>query len=272
MIEWSETPADLMRVDGVGLEYACFGPTPSEAATIVLLHEGLGSVALWRDFPQSLAQRTGLGVFVYSRRGYGQSDPEESPRPLDFMTREACDVLPGVLDQAGVRRCILFGHSDGATIAAIYAGSVSDHRVRGLILEAPHFFTEESALSEIAGVHEEFESSGLKKRLARYHRDAEAAFRGWSSVWLNPKFRAWDVSEVIEYIRVPTLAIQGRDDQYGTLEQIRVIEERTYSPVDTVILNCRHSPHLEATEQTLKAVEEFCERLERIESAKVNPA
>ncbi|MGI9370630.1 MAG: alpha/beta fold hydrolase [Ruegeria sp.] len=271
MIEWAETPDDKIIVDGMAIEYACFGPPPSQATTIVLLHEGLGSVALWRSFPSTLAERTGMGVLVYSRQGYGQSDSETTPRPLDFMTREACDVLPHILDQSGVRHCILFGHSDGATIAAIYAGSVSDHRVRGLILEAPHFFTEASGLAEIARLSEEFVTSGLKDRLAPYHRDAEAAFHGWSSVWLHPEFRAWDVSEVIDYIRVPILAVQGRDDQYGTLEQIRAIEERAYSPVDTVTLDCRHSPHQEAREEVLNAVAEYCARLDRIEAACVEP-
>ncbi|MEX0317081.1 MAG: alpha/beta fold hydrolase [Ruegeria sp.] len=272
MIDWSLTPVHPLDVNEVALEYACHGPPPSQAPTIVLLHEGLGCVALWRDFPEKLSARTGLGVLVYSRQGYGQSDSATLPRPLDFQTREALDVLPHVLAQAGIERCILFGHSDGATIAAIYAGSVEDHRVRGLILMAPHFFTEEMGLAEIARARDAFETTDMREKLARYHRNPENAFRGWSDVWLDPGFKDWNVAEVIDYLRVPVLTIQGRGDQYGTLAQIEEIETRTYCPVDTVILDCQHAPHVEAPEATLDAVADYCARLQRIEAAEVIPA
>ena len=272
MVDWSQNPAEPMTVNGVALEYACYGPPPSEAPTIILLHEGLGCVGLWRDFPEILSVQTGLGVLAYSRQGYGQSDPVDLPRPLDFMTREAIDVLPHVLDQAGIRRCILFGHSDGATIAAIYAGSVEDHRVRGLILEAPHFFTEETGLAEIARARETFATTDLKEKMAKYHRDPEGAFRGWCDTWLDPGFEDWNVADVIDYIRVPILVVQGRGDQYGTLAQIEEIETRAYCPVDTAILDCKHAPHLEAPKETLNAVGEYCARLLRIEAAEVVPA
>lgn len=271
-LDWSETPEIPLVVAGVTLEYQCFGPAPDKAPTIVMLHEGLGCAALWRDFPAQVAARTGMGVLVYSRQGYGQSDPVTLPRPLDFMTREAVDVLPHVLDQAGVERCILFGDSDGATIAAIYAGSVEDFRVRGLILMAPHFFTEEMGLREIAKAKEVYETTDMKDRMAKYHRDPEGVFRGWNDVWLDPGFKAWNVGEVIDYLRIPVLAIQGRDDQYGTLAQIEEIETRSYAPVDMVVLDdCKHAPHLEQPEQTLDAVAEFAARLERIEAAEVVP-
>ena len=271
-LEWAETPTTPLVVNGVTLEYTCLGPAPDKAPTIVMLHEGLGCAALWRDFPARVAARTGMGVLVYSRQGYGQSDPAKLPRPLDFMTREAVDVLPHVLDQAGIARCILFGHSDGATIAAIHAGSVEDFRVRGLILMAPHFFTEEMGLVEIAKAREAFETTDMKDRMAKYHKDPENAFRGWNDTWLDPGFKAWNVGEVIDYFRIPVLAIQGRADQYGTLAQIEEIETRSYAPVDTVILDdCKHAPHLEQPEQTLDAVAEFAARLERIEAADVVP-
>ncbi len=272
-LEWSETPTTPLVVEGVALEYTCFGPAPDKAPTIVMLHEGLGCAALWRDFPARVAARTGMGVLVYSRQGYGQSDPAKLPRPLDFMTREAVDVLPHVLDQAGITRCILFGHSDGATIAAIYAGSVEDFRVRGLILMAPHFFTEEMGLKEIAKAREVFETTDMKERMAKYHKDPENAFRGWNETWLDPGFKAWNVGEVIDYLRIPVLAIQGREDQYGTLAQIDEIESRSYAPVDTVILeDCKHAPHQEQAEQTLDAVADFTARLQRIEAAEVVPS
>ncbi|WP_371054546.1 MULTISPECIES: alpha/beta fold hydrolase [unclassified Rhodosalinus] len=272
MADWTRGPATL-EAGGKRLEYACWGPPPGEAPTIAMLHEGLGCLALWRDVPEALAARTGWGVMAWSRAGYGQSDPADLPRPLDYMTREAQDVLPQVLDAIGFREGVLLGHSDGATIAAEYAGGVEDFRVRGLVLMAPHFFTEEPGLREIARAREAFETGDLRARMAKYHRDPDAAFRGWNDAWLDPGFRAWNVAECIDYLRIPALAIQGREDPYGTLAQIRELEERAYSPVDTVILDeCRHAPHLERPEATLDAVAEFCARLARIEAAEVETA
>tara|TARA_R110002110_G_scaffold211304_1_gene424023 strand:- start:45349 stop:46170 length:822 start_codon:yes stop_codon:yes gene_type:complete len=253
---------------GNTLEYGCHGPKPSEAPTLVLLHEGLGSLTLWRDFPAMLSEATGLGVFVYSRAGYGQSDLADLPRPLDYMTREAVDVLPQVLDAIGIERGILVGHSDGATIAAIYAGSVPDHRVRGVVVMAPHFFTEEMGLEEIAKTKIFFETSDLADRLSKYHRDVENTFTGWIESWLHPDFKAWDVTDVIDHIRVPVLAIQGREDQYGTLAQVDEIVERCYAPVDSLILDdCMHSPFLDQREAVVAAITEYCARLMRIEAA-----
>jgi pimeloyl-ACP methyl ester carboxylesterase len=261
-----------IEAGGKRLEYRSWGSGPEKAPTIVLLHEGLGCVALWRDFPARLAEATGMGVFAYSRAGYGQSDAAELPRPLDYMTREAVDVLPEVLDAAGVRRTILMGHSDGATIAAIHAGSVADRRVRGLILMAPHFFTEPEGLAEIAKARLAFDTGDLRARLAKYHRDPDNAFRGWNDAWLAPGFVAWNVAEVIDYLRVPVLAIQGAEDQYGTLAQIAEIEARSYAPVETLVLEaCRHSPFIDRPEAVLAAVAGFAARLERIEAAGVAP-
>ncbi len=271
--DWTDTPAAPLTVAGAALEYACFGPPPGRAPTIVMLHEGLGCVALWRDFPARVAERTGMGVFVYSRQGYGASDPVPLPRPLDFMTREAVEVLPKVLDAIGFRRGILFGHSDGATVAAIHAGSIADHRVRGLILMAPHFFTEPEGLRSIAEADAEFRTGDLRARLAKYHKDPDNAFHGWADTWLDPGFKDWNVAEVIDYFRIPVLAIQGREDQYGSLAQIDEIETRSYAPVDRLILDgVRHAPHLERPDAVLDAVAEFAWRLERIEAAEVETA
>ena len=239
-----------------------------ESPTLVLLHEGLGCVALWRGFPAALAGATGLPVVAYSRAGYGQSGPAALPRPVDYMTREALDVLPQVLDAIGPGPVILLGHSDGATIAAEYAGRVADRRVRGVILMAPHFFTEPMGLSEIARARDVFDAGDLGARMARYHRDPVATFRGWNDAWLNPDFRAWDVTEVIDTLRVPVLAIQGRQDQYGTLAQVEVVEARSYAPVDLLVLDsCRHAPHEDQPQAVLAAIAEFCARLVRIEAA-----
>ncbi len=268
--EWISGTPGAIDIDGCSLETACYGPAPDDAPTIVLLHEGLGCVALWRDFPEKLAEETGYGVFVFSRAGYGKSDGCTLPRPIDYMTREATEILPRVLDAIGFQHGILLGHSDGATIAAIYAGSVEDFRVRGLVLMAPHFFTEDMGLQSIAKAKEEYDSGELRGKLARYHADVDSTFRGWNEAWLNPEFKDWNVSEVIDYLRIPVLAVQGRDDQYGTLAQIEEIENRIYSPLDVEILDdCGHAPHLEQAQKTLAYVSDFVRRLDRIENVSV---
>ena len=269
-LPWAQEADGRLKADGKTLEYACWGPPPDAAPTLVLLHEGLGSVAQWQNLPRQLVEATGCGVLAYSRAGYGQSDPADLPRPLHYMTDEAQRVLPEVLDGAGIRRAILLGHSDGATIAAIHAGTVSDSRVRGLILIAPHFFTEPEGLATIRAAGEAYETGDLKERLARYHGHVDVAFRGWHGAWTDPGFVDWNVADAIDHWRIPVLAIQGRDDPYGTLAQIAEIEDRIYSPVETLILeNCGHAPHLEKPEETLSAIAEFCTRLDRLERAEV---
>ena len=197
------------------------GPRPDAAPTIVMLHEGLGCVGLWGAFPEQLASATGAGVFVYSRAGYGKSSPGKLPRSVNFMDEEALDVLPRVLAAIGFQRGILFGHSDGASIATIYAGSVQDHRVRGLVLIAPHFFTEEMGLAEIRRTSDEYAAGPLRDKLKRWHGDVDCAFRTWNGPWLHPDFRHWDITEALGYIRVPILIVQGADDQYGTRQTNR---------------------------------------------------
>lgn len=254
-------------IAGVGLEYEMYGPAPDDAPTLVLLHEGLGSLALWRDFPERLAKRTGLGVLVYSRAGYGRSDTAALPRPTDYMTREA-ETLGALLDAADVRRAILLGHSDGATIAAIYAGSAQDMRVRGLILMAPHFFAETEGLAAIVKARAAYETGDLAARLAKYHDHPDVAFRGWCDAWLSPEFRDWNVAEVIDYIRVPVLAIQGAEDPYGTCAQIDELQGRCYAPVDVLWLEgCGHAPHQEQAEAVEDAITSYCARLYEIERA-----
>ncbi|MEM7214542.1 MAG: alpha/beta hydrolase [Pseudomonadota bacterium] len=269
--EWQDQASGFLEIGGSRLEYVCHGPPPDQAYTIILLHEGLGCVGLWKDFPQALSDTSGFGVFAYSRAGYGKSSPVSLPRPLDYMTREAVDILPCILDAIGFRHGVLMGHSDGATIAAIHAGMAEDFRVRGLVLMAPHFFTEPDGLAAIAEARESFENTDLREKLGRYHDDPENAFCGWNDAWLDPGFEEWNVSDVIDYFRIPVLAIQGSEDQYGTMAQIDEIENRIYSPFDTLILNgCGHAPHVERRAETLAAVSEFTTRLERIESTVVS--
>lgn len=270
---WTSGEGMMMRAGGRWLEGKGFGPTPDKAPTIVMLHEGLGSAELWRDFPQKLADATGYGVFAYSRFGYGGSDPAPLPRPIDYMSREATEVLPEVLGAIGFRKGIFVGHSDGASIAAIYAGTVQDHRVRGLVLMAPHFFTEPMGLKSIAAAKLAYENGDLRQRLARYHVHVDNAFYGWNGAWLDPEFEKWNIEEVIAYLRVPVLAIQGVDDQYGTRAQITALEEQSYNPVDVLMLEeCRHSPFIDRPQKTLDAISDFVARLDAIEAAEAEAA
>ncbi|HEX3859793.1 MAG TPA: alpha/beta hydrolase [Pseudolabrys sp.] len=246
------------------LEYRMIGPRPGDAPTIVMLHEGLGCVGLWGDFPDRLAAAAGTGVFVYSRAGYGQSSPVTLPRPLTYMHDEARETLPALLDAIGFQRGVLFGHSDGASIAAIYAGTHQDHRANGLVLMAPHFFTEDMGIAAIVEARKAYDSGDLRARLSRWHADVDNAFKGWNGAWLDPDFRKWDITEQLAYIRVPILIVQGEDDQYGTVRQIEAAEQECYCPVDVALLpKARHSPQRDAPEAVLKAVSEFTGRVLR---------
>ena len=252
------TPQGFLTVGAAHLEYRMIGPSPESAPTIVMLHEGLGSAKLWGDFPDQLQAATGAGVFVYSRAGYGASTPVKLPRPLDYMHVEALDVLPKLLDKIGFRRGMLLGHSDGASIAAIYAGSHQDHRVQGLALIAPHFIVEDISIASIAQIRTAYETTNLKGKLSRWHRDVDNAFYGWNGAWLDPDFRKWDISEHLAYIRVPVAILQGTNDQYGTMRQVEIAREECYCPVDvTVIPQAGHQPHRDAPEATLDAIKEF---------------
>lgn len=256
-VEWVESAH--LRANSTSLEYACFGPPPSQAPTLVLLHEGLGSAHLWRDFPTRLTEATGFGVFAYSRAGYGESDPVTLPRPLNYMTLEATNVLPLVLDAIGFSQGFLIGHSDGATISAIHAGKVHDPRVLGIVLMAPHFFTENIALSAINDAKIAYENTDLKQRLAKHHKDPDNAFYGWNDSWLHPEFTQWNVSSVLETVQVPVLAVQGLQDQYGTLAQIDIIEQKCPTAASKLLLdNCRHSPFLDSPTDVLKEITRFC--------------
>jgi len=254
-----------LLVGDASLEYRMIGPRPDAAPTIVMLHEGLGSVTTWGDFPARLAEKAAAGVFVYSRAGYGQSSTVTLPRPLDYMQREATEMLPKLLDAIGFRRGILLGHSDGATIAACYAGGVQDHRVRGLVLMAPHFFVERSNIEAIRKSITAFETTDLRAKLARHHADVDTAFKGWSGAWLDPGFLKFDTSDVLAYIRVPVLVVQGTADPYGTLAQVRVVEQECYCPVETLVLDgVGHAPHREKPAETLRAIAEFADQIFRV--------
>lgn len=250
---------DRLLIDGVALESRWIGPRPADAPTIVMLHEGLGCVASWDQFGEALAQATGSGVFQYSRAGYGGSDSIALPRPLSYLHDEGLRVLPKVLDAIGFKRGILLGHSDGASIATIYLGGVQDHRVRGLVLIAPHFFVEDVSVASIAEARVAYRDGDLRHRLTKYHAaNVDCAFRGWNDAWLDPGFRTWDIQESIGYVRVPILIVQGTSDRYGTAAQIRAAEQEAYCPVDVALIDgAGHAPHLERPDETLASVTGF---------------
>jgi pimeloyl-ACP methyl ester carboxylesterase len=251
-------PSGFLTIGASELEYRMIGPAPDQAPTIVMLHEGLGSAVQWGDFPDKLQAATGTGVFVYSRAGYGASSPVTLPRPLDYMHVEALDVLPKLFDAIGFRRGLLLGHSDGASIAAIYAGGMQDHRVRAIVLIAPHFIVEDISVTSIAEIKTLYETTNLKEKLARWHKDVDNAFYGWNGAWLDQTFRNWDISEYLAYIRVPVAIIQGAKDQYGTLRQIEIAQDECYCPVDVTVLDdAGHSPHRETPEATLDVISDF---------------
>ena len=221
-----------------------------------MLHEGLGSLAMWRDFPQRVADATGATVIVYSRRGYGQSDPLPGPRNVDYMHGEAQDVLPKLLRALDIKRPLLVGHSDGASIAILHAGS--GHDVAGLVLMAPHVFVEDLTVESIAAIKEVWKTSDMGARLGRYHRDAEHTFWGWNDIWLLPAFKQWNIEAFVPKITAPMLVIQGLDDEYGTAAQCEAIKAQAKAPCELLMLeNCKHSPHRDQPERTLEAISRF---------------
>ena len=259
----------FVQAGGHRLEYVTCAPgrlsatTAAIRPTLVFLHEGLGSVALWKSFPLEVAEASGCPALVYSRYGYGKSERLLTPRTVDYMHREALDVLPEVLDRLGIDNPILVGHSDGASIALIHAGA-GKRPVRGVVAMAPHVFVEDITVKSIAEAGETFRTTDLPQRLGRYHDDVASTFRGWNDIWLHPDFRRWNIEEVLPGIRCPLLLIQGEDDQYGTAAQVEAIARMVSGPVETLLLpDCAHSPHHEQKDATLAAIVEFAAGISR---------
>lgn len=245
-------PADVRFVEAGGrrLEYTF---TPGDPV-IVFLHEGLGSLAMWKDFPESLAARAGCGALVYSRYGYGRSQRLDAPRGVDFMHREAGTALPDLLARLEIRRPVLFGHSDGASIALLHAAS---HPARAVIVLAPHLFVEDRALMSIRAIKLLYDSSDLKPKLARYHEDPDSAFRGWNDIWLHRDFPAWNIEAETSGVAAPVLAIQGFQDEYGTMAQVDRLAQLLPAARVLKLENCRHSPHVDQREAVLQASVRF---------------
>jgi pimeloyl-ACP methyl ester carboxylesterase len=250
---------DYLTVDGVRLECVSIGRPGGGLPSLVLLHEGLGCVEMWRDFPGRLHAESGRHVFAYSRQGYGRSDPKPAPWSLEYMHEEALEVLPRVLTEAGLDDVVLVGHSDGASIALIYAGGVAEQAATGLVLMAPHVFNEPVCVESIEQARALFLGSDLRIRLERYHgANVDHAFWGWNRAWLDPGFLGWNIERYLHSVTVPTLLIQGEQDQYGTPKQIDAIERGIAAPVQCEMLPaCRHAPYVDQPRAVLRSICEF---------------
>jgi len=245
-----------LTVDGRRIEVVELAEAP-DRPPLVLLHEGLGSARLWRRFPDELRSATGRRVVAFSRYGHGRSEPRPRPRTPAFFHEEALEVLPEILAQLGAEQPILVGHSDGGSIALIHAGR---HPVAGLVLMAPHVVVEDITVDAIRDTRRRYFEGDLRERMARHHDDVDAAFVGWCDVWLDTDFRTWSLEPDAERVWAPTLLIQGRDDPYGTLDQLDRIEARVRGPVQRLVVPGGHSPHLEAPAEVLRAIAEFTSR------------
>ena len=241
------------------LETVWHGPPPDEALTLVFLHEGLGCVDMWRDFPYRLASATGCGLLLYSRLGYGRSDACSLPRPVNFMHEEGINILPELLDTTKVRECVLIGHSDGGSIGIIYAGGTPAPPLKGLITEAAHVFCEEISIRSIRMARKHYVGGDLRKKLEKYHgRNTGCAFWGWNDTWLHPDFKHWNLEEYLPNIQVPVLAIQGEDDPYGSQAQVETIVKQSTGKTESLMLpECGHSPHFDRSEATFQAMKDF---------------
>ncbi len=232
-----------MQVAGRDIDVVSTPAVRHGAPTLVFLHEGLGSIELWRDFPQRVASRTGCAAVVYSRYGNGFSDVLREPRAVDYMHHEALVVLPELLAALNVERPILVGHSDGASIALIYASAFPDG-VRALVLESPHVVVEDISVTSIAAIGRTYRTTPLREKMARYHTDVDTTFYGWNDIWLTPAFRSWSVVERLPSIVAPALAVQGVDDEYGTLAQLDLLAGASGGSTDRLVLaHCGHAPH-----------------------------
>ncbi|MEE2745874.1 MAG: alpha/beta hydrolase [Pseudomonadota bacterium] len=251
---------EVLPISGVNLEAQRIKQLlTDQGITLVFLHEGLGCISLWRDFPLKLSKKQKLPSFLYSRQGYCNSDSVPLTRPLTIMHKEGLVVLPKVLEQAGIERAILVGHSDGASIAIIYAGGASEQKVEAMILIAPHVFNEKKATESIRKAKIAFETTNLRDKLEKYHgKNVDCAFRGWNDVWLSKEFREWNIEQYLPNIKIPTLVVQGDNDEYGTDKQISTIVNGIGGTCEVATIpQCGHSPHLEFESITLSSISNF---------------
>lgn len=258
-----DVSTDRLTVGAHVVEVARIAPVDASRPTLVLLHEALGCVRRWKEWPAQLAAATGCGVLAYSRPGHGGSSRQPGRRPLDYLHREALDVLPDVLRQEGVVCPLLVGHSDGASIATVYAGAAGDERLCGVVQLAPHFIVEPEALVGIRAIREAWSTTNLRKRLRKYHGpNTDDLFRQWTETWLDPAFGTWSITDLLPRITVPMLLVQGDTDEYGTLVHFGLAKQLVSAPLETVLLReVGHSPHLDAAEETTRIVAAFVQHI-----------
>lgn len=266
--QFTELPATALH-GPLRLEYRWLNPELRTAPIAVFLHEGLGSISMWKTWPQTLCDRLGLRGLVYSRPGYGHSTPRphDTQWPVDFMSTQAHDVLPALLDALGVnaverRRLWLIGHSDGASITLLYASAFPD-ALAGAVVIAPHVFVEDISVESIAAVKMAYQSTDLRAKLSRYHADVDSAFCGWNDIWLTPAFRAWSIVDALPAIRCPLLAVQAYDDHYGTMAQIETIAQLVPGTELLKLEQGGHSPHRDDPEVLTSEIVRFFARESR---------
>ncbi len=265
----SDNSPDLIAITARGrsfdIEYRLIDADRPDADLLIFLHEGLGSTRMWRDWPDQLCAATGCRGLVYSRYGYGASTPKPADEKwsVQFMHDQARHDLPALLRALHLEdeKPILFGHSDGGSIALLYAAMYPD-QVKAICVAAPHIFVEDVAIASITKARQAYLETDLPQRLGRYHQDPDSAFWGWNDIWLNPEFRRWDIREFLPAIRCPILAIQGVDDEYGTLEQIQGVKRIATDAMLCIINDCRHSPHKDQPQQVNSAVADFISSLD----------
>jgi len=247
---------DTLNLGERRIEYRFALPAERTGPDIVMLHEGLGSTSMWRDFPDRLAEAAGSRTLIYSRHGYGRSTPLTQPRGVDYMHEEARVWLPAILERLEISRPVLFGHSDGASIALIHAARPHSD-LAAVVALAPHVKVEELTIRSIDLARAAYTDTNLRERLSRHHTDVDSAFWGWNRIWLDPEFRAWNIESMLASIRCPVLAIQGEDDEYGTMEQIASIGRAVRGAKLLALPACRHSPHRDQPEAVLAATRQF---------------
>jgi len=257
-------PVHIMGRDLV-IECLWIAPEKTSSDLIIFLHEGLGSASMWKDWPAQLCEATGCRGLVFSRYGYGNSTPRPADEkwPVDFMHDQAREALPALFAALGLEheRPILFGHSDGGSISLLFAAMYPD-RVKAIAVAAPHIFVEDVTISNIQDARQAYLATDLPQKLGRYHQDVDSAFWGWNDIWLNPAFRAWNIEPYLDQITCPILAIQGEDDEYGTLEQVYGIERLASQTQLCIIADCRHSPHRDQPTAVIQAVTAFIDGLD----------
>ena len=251
---------DFIEIDGKQIEFE-LEVVDEKRPYLIFLHEGLGCIQMWRDFPTKLAQATNCNRLVYSRWGYGQSDPISLPRPVNYMHTEGIDILPKIITKHNIGQHILIGHSDGGSIALINAGGIQSPNLLALITEAAHVFNEQICVDAIDRAKDAYHNTNLREKLAKYHKNVDVAFWGWNKVWRHPDFWHWNLEEYLPTINVPFLAIQGKDDQYGTIAQIEAIISQAPHAQSLLLPDCNHSPHIEQPEQTLATMTLFIQNI-----------